>query len=114
MKSKNLRQMLSRTFPRHIEIKIERHGEIWPVIGNTTQLDQLLMNLCVNARDAMPEGGEIRISLDARTADHRRSGDSRHKSQPAHPTHVSLASESAPRRYLALIVSARYARHYLT
>ena len=61
---KELRQILSRTFPRNIEIKIERSGEIWPVIGNATQLDQVLMNLCVNARDAMPEGGQLLISLE--------------------------------------------------
>ncbi len=57
-------RMLSRTISRNIEIRIERSGEIWPVPGNATQLDQILMNLCVNARDAMPEGGKLVIALE--------------------------------------------------
>jgi len=61
---KEMHRMLSRTFPRNIEIKTEHRGEIWPVNGNATQLDQILMNFCVNARDAMPEGGSLLISIE--------------------------------------------------
>jgi two-component system, cell cycle sensor histidine kinase and response regulator CckA len=57
-------RLLTRTFPRNIEIRIENRGGIWPVIANATQLDQVLMNLCVNARDAMPDGGTLTISLE--------------------------------------------------
>ena len=59
-----VRRLLTRTFPRNIEIKIESKGGIWPVLANATQLDQVLMNLCVNARDAMPDGGSLTISLE--------------------------------------------------
>ena len=59
-------RMLSQTFPRSIEIKIERPHDLWPVPGNATQLDQVLMNLCVNARDAMPDGGQLVITLENR------------------------------------------------
>ncbi len=52
------------TFPRTIKIRTEISEDIWNVIGDAVQLQQVLMNLCVNARDAMPDGGILRISAE--------------------------------------------------
>jgi two-component system cell cycle sensor histidine kinase/response regulator CckA len=49
------------TFPRSIQIQSKVSPELYPVNGNSTQLHQVLWNLCVNARDAMPDGGCLRI-----------------------------------------------------
>jgi len=55
------------TFPKNIELEMDVEKELWPVLGDATQLHQVLMNLCVNARDAMPEGG--RLGLNAENID---------------------------------------------
>jgi two-component system cell cycle sensor histidine kinase/response regulator CckA len=61
--TKEMADIMRETFPRGITIRHEAPGELWPVVGDATQLHQVLMNLCVNARDAMPKGGQL--TLDA-------------------------------------------------
>lgn len=48
-------------FPRSVEIRSSVPPDLWPVNGDPTQLYQVFMNLMVNARDAMPNGGRLRI-----------------------------------------------------
>jgi len=49
-------------FPRNIAWRMELAPDLPPVLGDATQLHQLLLNICVNARDAMPNGGILKIS----------------------------------------------------
>lgn len=53
------------TFPRNIRIKCNLPKDLGCLEGDVTQLHQVFMNLCVNARDAMPDGGTLRIEADA-------------------------------------------------
>lgn len=60
----NFSRMLLETFPKNLTFDFSFPDHVWPVRGDTTQINQLLMNLCVNARDAMPAGGLLSISIE--------------------------------------------------
>lgn len=51
-------------FPRTVEIRSHFDPDLWPVHGDTTRLHQVFMNLVVNARDAMPNGGRLSITAE--------------------------------------------------
>ena len=57
-----IRDFAQQTFPKSIEVKTNIPKDLWTVQGDATQLHQVLINLCVNARDAMPKGGILNIS----------------------------------------------------
>ena len=56
--------IIRETFHKSITTRRETPADTWMVSGDPTQLHQVLMNLCVNARDAMPEGGTLTIKLE--------------------------------------------------
>ena len=58
---KEIVKILRETLPKSIEINFEIPGDLWIISADATQMHQVLMNLCVNARDAMPDGGSITI-----------------------------------------------------
>jgi PAS domain S-box-containing protein len=57
----DMEQFVKSTFPRTIQFRTRIKGKLLPIKGNATQIHQILMNLCINARDAMPDGGSITI-----------------------------------------------------
>ncbi len=57
-----MKQMVEQTFPKSITVSTEIQPDLWNVCGDSTQLHQIMMNLYLNARDAMPEGGNLQIS----------------------------------------------------
>jgi two-component system cell cycle sensor histidine kinase/response regulator CckA len=63
--------MLRKVLPKSVELTVWIADGVWPVVGDATQLHQVLMNLCVNARDVMPDGGELTIRLDNLLIDER-------------------------------------------
>ena len=58
---KEIVKILRETLPKSIEINFNVPDNLWIISADATQMHQVLMNLCVNARDAMAEGGSITI-----------------------------------------------------
>ncbi len=61
---RELERALRETLPENIRLSTMLPADLWPVLGQPTQLHQVLFNLCVNARDAMPGGGELSLAAD--------------------------------------------------
>jgi PAS domain S-box-containing protein len=62
-------KILKETFPKSINIQFNLPRDLRAINADPTQLNQVLMNLCVNARDAMPDGGSIMIRAENTTVD---------------------------------------------
>jgi len=87
--AKELIQVLRETLPRPVILKQQIEPDLWIVNADPTQMHQVLMNLCLNASDAMPEGGVLSISLTNEAID-----ESYHRMLP----------EIAPGRYVLVTV----------
>jgi PAS domain S-box-containing protein len=61
---REMENILRQTMPKSIGVQTLVPSDLWPVLGNATQLHQALLNLCVNARDAMPSGGKLTLAAD--------------------------------------------------
>jgi PAS domain S-box-containing protein len=72
----DLADLIRRTVGPAITVDVVEAGELWPTLVDENQLENALLNLCINARDAMPHGGRITVEtantwLDDRTARER-------------------------------------------
>ena len=68
---KDISKIIHDTFPKTIQLKLNISESLWPVLGDATQLHQVLLNLAVNARDAMPNGGTLTIIAENTVVDDR-------------------------------------------
>ncbi|MCF5362282.1 PAS domain-containing protein [Pseudomonas syringae] len=57
----DMEELIARTVGPEIDIKVVAHDDLWPALIDHAQLESSLLNLCLNARDAMPNGGRIFI-----------------------------------------------------
>lgn len=63
---RDISAVITGTFPKSIRLEDFIPSDLWPIKGNPTQVHQVLLNLCVNARDAMPNGGTLRLRAENR------------------------------------------------
>ncbi len=105
-------EMLERTIPKMIRIEHHLCGNLKAVRGDASQLNQILMNLAVNARDAMPGGGRmvfesenVRIDKEFRTRHHPQLNSGEHVMLSISDTGTGMDSETMKRMYDAFFTT---------
>jgi two-component system cell cycle sensor histidine kinase/response regulator CckA len=86
---KEMYKIMTVTFPKSIEVVMKYDDSLPTVLGDATQLHQVLLNLCVNARDAMPQGGTLTMEAICRDVD---------------AIYASSVPDAKPGKYVALRV----------
>ncbi len=67
--ARNMKQMVLETFPKSVRLQMDIAPDLWKVSADATQIEQVLLNLCVNARDAMPDGGKLTLRMENQVLD---------------------------------------------
>jgi light-regulated signal transduction histidine kinase (bacteriophytochrome)/CheY-like chemotaxis protein len=61
---KELEKTIKNTFPKDIRVQFSITDDTWTILGDPPQVHQVLLNLCLNARDAMPHGGSLTVRIE--------------------------------------------------
>ena len=86
----DIEQIIRQTFPKNVEFRLSHPRSLWAVEGDPTQLHQVFMNLCVNARDAMPKGGALTVTM---------------KNVVLDATYAGMNPEAKPGKYVVIKVA---------
>lgn len=87
---KDLESIIKETFPKNIRLSFSISTEPGTILGDPTQLHQVLLNLCVNARDAMPNGGSLSVGVESCLLDEQ---------------YVAMNMQARPGRYVMISVT---------
>lgn len=86
---KDLIRVLTGTLPKSVLLKFDIAPDLWVISADPTQIHQVLMNLCINARDAMPSGGTLKITAENIVVD---------------DSYAHMALDAAPGSYILLVI----------
>ena len=87
---KDVEIIIKDTFPKDIRLQFFIPSDIWTIFGDPTQVHQIILNICVNARDAMPDGGSLTIAVENSVLDEQ---------------YVAMNSQALPGRYVQISVA---------
>ena len=87
-----LQKLLARLMMEHIDLVVRPAPDLWKVKADSGQLEQVIINLCANARDAMPDGGTLELSTTNELVSDRDSG--RRPDLPAGPYVVLTVADA--------------------
>ena len=87
---KDIETIIRDTFPKNIRQELSLPDNPWTILGDPTLLHQILLNLCVNARDAMPNGGKLTLSVENSVLDQQ---------------YATMNTEAKPGRYVLISVT---------
>jgi PAS domain S-box-containing protein len=87
---KDLENIIKDTFPKDIQLRFSIPNDIWTILGDPTQIHQILLNLSVNARDAMPNGGSLTVGVENFVLDEQ---------------YAAMNIQAKPGRYVTITVS---------
>ena len=82
-----MEELIRRTVGPAIEVEVVGAAGLWATLVDPNQLENALLNLCINARDAMPDGGRLTIETANRWLDERAA---RERDLPAGPVRLAL------------------------
>ena len=99
-----MEDLVRRTVGPRVDVEVVGAGGIWTTLVDPNQLENALLNLCINARDAMPDGGRITIEtankwLDPRAAAERNLADGQYLSLCVTDTGTGMSPEVAARAF---------------
>ena len=113
----DIETLIQDTFPKNIRLQALLPREVWAVRGDPTQLHQVLLNLCVNARDAMPQGGLLTVAVENTVLD---AGERRHLAQgrtvppppaPSHRAEQVVAAANGNYDRARFVPQTKFVRH---
>ena len=86
---RDMQTLIEGTFPKNIELRTRLNRNLRPILADPTQMHQVLLNLCVNARDAMPQGGLLTLEA---------------QNREILPSELPLFPEAKPGKYVVWLV----------
>jgi signal transduction histidine kinase len=95
-----MEELLQRTLSSTISVHVNKGIDLWPVKADPCQLENAILNLAINARDAMPNGGDLVVETSNTHLDHIYPGDNQGGDRPYVVISVSDTGTGMPKKVI--------------